>query len=111
MADGGVLAISLPEDVDHDALTTLLPGLDPNALTVEAAVHVFRLLLAQALELDDKQRELDDARAELERKDVELEQAYQDRESATQTLENTVDALQTELTHVKTERDMLRQFL
>jgi nucleoprotein TPR len=110
MADGGVLALSLPPDVDRVALETLLPGVDLEALTPDTAVILFQTLLGQALELDDRTRTVEEYQAEVERKDVELDQAYQDREGAVKDLEANVDALQRELKHVKDERDALRTY-
>jgi nucleoprotein TPR len=106
MADG-VLAVELPVDVDVVALATLVPGLTPDALTADAAVALFRTLLAQALELDAHARVADERAAELERRDVELDQAYQDKEQATKDLEASLDLAQRELRAVRDERDRL----
>jgi hypothetical protein len=106
MADG-VLAVELPVDVDVVALATLVPGLAPDALTADAAVALFRTLLAQALELDAHARAADESAAELERRDVELDQAYQDKEQATKDLEASLDLAQRELRAVRDERDRL----
>jgi hypothetical protein len=110
MADGGVLAISLPPDVDRVALGAILPDVVPEALTPDGAITLFRSLLSLAIELGERQREVEEAHAELERKDVELDQAYQDKETATKDLEATVDVLQRELNAVKHERDSLRKW-
>jgi nucleoprotein TPR len=108
MADGAVLAVALPPDLDAGALAELLPDVSLDALTSDSALALFELVLAQATALDERQREADDARAELARRDVELEQAYQDRDVGARELETQLAETQRTLAETKTRHDALR---
>lgn len=99
--------IVIPDDIDHEELAALLPDVDLHSPSPEAIVTFYKLLLAQAADLDASQRQLDEAHGETEKKEVELDQALQDRESATKELEGSVESLQEELNLVKRERDEL----
>ncbi|KAI0699945.1 hypothetical protein C8T65DRAFT_709807 [Cerioporus squamosus] len=99
--------VNIPEDVDFDALSALLPDVNLSNPAPETIVSLYRLLVGQAADTEAAQRELEDARAEIQRKDVELDQALQDRETATSELESTLEAVQKELAQVKEERDAL----
>ena len=100
-------AVVIPEDLDFDALSSLIPDLDLSTPNSDTIVSVYRLLVQQATELSATQRELDESRAEVEKKDVELDQALQDRESASKDLEQTLESAQVELEKYKQERDQL----
>lgn len=98
-------AISIPDNIDQDELAVLLPDVDLHNPAPEAIVTFYRLLLAQAADLDASQRQLDEAQGETEKKEVELDQALQDRESIAKELESSLERLQEELNLVKQERD------
>ncbi len=106
-APSSAFVVNIPEDVDFDALSALLPDVNLSNPAPETIVSLYRLLLGQVADTDAAQRELEDARAEIQRKDVELDQALQDRETATSELESTLEAVQKELAQVKEERDAL----
>jgi len=97
--------ISLPSDVDLDALSALIPGEPLEAPTEDTVLHLYRTLLAHVTQLDATSREVEELRAEAEKKEVELDQAYQDRENDKKEIENLADNLQKELKTVKAERD------
>ena len=99
--------VNIPEDVDFDALSALLPDVNLSSPAPETILSLYRLILGQASDTEAAQRELEDARAEIQRKDVELDQALQDRETATSELESTLETVQKELAQVKEERDAL----
>jgi nucleoprotein TPR len=99
--------VSIPEDVDLDSLSDLLPGTSLTSPSPEAIIALYRLLLAQALEGRSITQELDEARAELEKKDVELDQALQDRESMSRDLETSLESVHTQLNQMRDERDQL----
>lgn len=99
--------VQVPEDIDTDRFSTLLPDLDLSNPSSEAIASLYRLVVAQASHLDSTQRELEEIRSEVDRKDVEIEQAVQDRDSATHELIEQVNRIQDELDHVKQERDQL----
>ncbi|KAG6903157.1 hypothetical protein C0995_004704 [Termitomyces sp. Mi166 len=101
------LSFSLPEDVDLEALSELLPDTNITSPTSDTIISVYRLLLAQALEGRSIALELDEARAEIDRKEVELDQALQDKETASRELEEVLERVQNELNQVKQERDQL----
>ncbi|KAF9556729.1 hypothetical protein CPC08DRAFT_75963 [Agrocybe pediades] len=103
------LSISLPEDINEDTLSDILPDLNLLSVTAEDVVALYKLLLDQTVNMDAAERERDEAKAELERKDVELDQALQDKESATQELESTVEATQQELEQVKRQCSQLAE--
>ena len=99
------LAVDIPEDLDFDALTSLLPDTRLDTPTPDAILYLYRLVVNQAADGDAAQRELEEARADLSRKDVELDQALQDRETATRDLEATLEGVQKELDQVKQEKE------
>ncbi|KAK2465728.1 hypothetical protein APHAL10511_002272 [Amanita phalloides] len=99
--------IVIPEDVDVDALSSLVPDADFSAPNSDVVLSVYRLLLQHAIDLNATQRELDEARAEAERKDVELDQALQDRETMSKDLEQAVESARTDVEKSKLERDQL----
>lgn len=101
------LNVTIPEDIEEDALINLLPDINVAALTSDDVVSIYRLLLSQTSTLDATEREHDETRAELERKEVELDQALQDKESSAKDLETSVESVHEELTQVKQERDQL----
>ena len=102
-----VFTVEIPEDVDFDALSVLLPDVNLTNPSPDAIISLYRLLIGNSEEADSTQRELEEARAEIQRKEVELDQALQDRETATSELESTLDTVQKELSQVKQEKDAL----
>ena len=99
--------ISLPSDIDLDALSGLIPGEPLESPTEDTILHLYRTLLAHVTQLDATTHEVEELRAEAEKKEVELDQGYQDRENDKKEMENLVGNLQRELKTVKTERDEL----
>ncbi|OSD07459.1 hypothetical protein PYCCODRAFT_1456277 [Trametes coccinea BRFM310] len=99
--------ITIPEDIDIDTLSSLLPDVDLRNPSPDAIVLLYRELLAQLSNADAARRDLEDARAEIQRKEVEVEQAHHDREEATSALEATLESVQKELAQVKEEKDTL----
>lgn len=97
--------VPLPEDLDTELLSSLLPDTLFESPSPDDVLSLYRLLLAQATEVDATQRELEDTKAEVERKDVELDQALQDRETGTKELEATLETVRDELKQAKQERD------
>lgn len=102
--------VSIPDDIDQDALSNLLPDTTLATPSQDLIISLYRLLLSQAADVDATQRDLDEARGESERKDVELDQALQDKESVSKDLEATIEALHEELKQVKHERDQLGKY-
>lgn len=100
--------IDIPEDVDLDSLSDLLPDINLTNPSPDAIVSLYRLLLSQASDIDTIQRDLDEERADSEKKDVEFDQALSDRETFCKELEASLEAVQKELKQVKEERDQLR---
>ena len=70
------LTVDIPEDLDFDFLSSLLPDTRLDSPTPESILSLYRLIVSQASDADAAQRELEEARAEVARKDVELDQAY-----------------------------------
>ena len=101
------LTIVIPEGLDIDALSSLVPDADLTAPNSEAIVSVYRLLLQQVADLNATQRELDESRAEAEKKEVELDQALQDRESLSKDFEQSLESSHVDLEKYKRERDQL----
>ncbi|KAG6891509.1 hypothetical protein C0992_005042 [Termitomyces sp. T32_za158] len=101
------LSLSLPEDVDLEALSELLPDTNITSPTSDIIISVYRLLIAQALEGRSIALELDEARAEIDKKEVELDQALQDKETASRDFEEALEGVQNELKEVRQERDQL----
>jgi nucleoprotein TPR len=99
--------ISLPSDIDLDALSGLIPGEPLEAPTEDTVLHLYRTLLAHVTQLDATTHEVEELRAEAERKEVELDQGFQDRENDKKDMENLAEKLQRELRIVKAERDEL----
>ncbi|KAF4577004.1 hypothetical protein EYR36_004990 [Pleurotus pulmonarius] len=101
------LEIELPEDLDQDTLSALLPDTNLATVTTETVISIYRALLLHTSEVDAAQRELDQARAEVEKKDVELDQALQDRETLAKDLEVSLESVQNGLNQMQEERDKL----
>jgi len=99
--------ISLPSDIDLDALSGLIPGEPLEAPTEDTILHLYRTLLAHVTQLDATTHEVEGLRAEAEKKEVELDQGYQDRENDKKEMENLAENLRRELGTVKSERDEL----
>lgn len=102
--------ISLPSDLDLDALSGLIPGEPLEAPTEDTVLHLYRTLLAHVTQLDATTHEVEELRAEAEKKEVELDQGYQDRENDKKEMENLAENLQKELKAVKSERDELGMY-
>ncbi len=100
-------SVSVPDDLDLDYLSRLLPDFSFETPSPDAVLSLYRFVVSQALDLDGAHRDLDESRAEVERKDIELDQALQDRESSVSSLETQVKSLQEELAKVKGERNTL----
>ncbi|OSX59644.1 hypothetical protein POSPLADRAFT_1149535 [Postia placenta MAD-698-R-SB12] len=107
LAPGAPISVAIPEDVDADILSNLLPDVDLSSPSSDVILSLYRLVVAQATESDATQRELEEARADIERKDVELDQALQDRDYAASELESTLDSVRKELEQVKQEKEEL----
>ncbi|EED81916.1 predicted protein [Postia placenta Mad-698-R] len=107
LAPGASISVAIPEDVDADILSNLLPDVDLSSPSSDVILSLYRLVVAQATESDATQRELEEARADIERKDVELDQALQDRDYAASELESTLDSVRKELEQVKQEKEEL----
>ena len=108
--DPVVFQITLPDDVDEDALSKLLPDIKLTSLSSDDILSIYQLLLSQLTSLDSAQRERDEALADTERKDIELDQALQDKESLANDLESSVESVHKELQQVKQERDQLGSY-
>jgi nucleoprotein TPR len=102
--------ITLPDDIDEDALSRLIPEISLTSLSPDDILSIYRLLLSQLTDFDSVRREGDEARAETERKDIELDQALQDKESLTNELEATIESVHKELEQLKQERDQLGSY-
>jgi nucleoprotein TPR len=100
-------SLSLPSDIDVDALNALIPGESLDTPSEHAVLRLYRTLLAHATQVDATTREVEALRAEAEKKEVELDQAYQDRENDKRELENRINGLRKELRTVTTGRDEL----
>lgn len=104
------LQITLPDDIDEDTLSELLPEVNLISLSSDDVLSIYRLLNLQHTNLNLAQRERDEARADTERKDIELDQALQDKENLTSDLEASVESVHKELQAVKQERDQLGSY-
>ncbi|KAF8903177.1 hypothetical protein CPB84DRAFT_810991 [Gymnopilus junonius] len=105
----GHFNITLPDDLDGDQLSEILPEINLTSLSPDDVVTLYRTLLTHSINLDATERERDEVKAELEKKDIELDQALQDRESSSKDLEASVESVHEELAQVKRERDQLAQ--
>lgn len=103
--------ISLPSDIDTEALSALIPGEPLEAPTEDTVLHLYRTLLAHVAQVDATTREVEGLHAESEKKELELDQAYQDRENDKKELDTKVDKLRKELESVKAERDEFGVYL
>jgi nucleoprotein TPR len=103
-------SVTIPDDIDFDYLSTLLPGVSFDVPSPDTILSLYRLVVTQSLNLETALHDLEESRAENERKDVELDQALQDRESSVSSLEAQVKGLQEELTKAKQDRDALGKF-
>jgi nucleoprotein TPR len=98
-------SVPVPDDIDLEYLSRLLPDLSFETPSPDAVLSLYRFVVSQAVDLDGALRDLEESRAEVERKDIELDQALQDRESSVSSLETQVKSLQEELAKVKEERN------
>lgn len=105
--DSVLFEVTLPDDIDEDALSKLIPEINLASLSSDDVLSIYRLLLSQLISLDSAQRERDEARADTERKDIELDQALQDKEHLSNDFEASVELIHKELQQVKQVRDQL----
>lgn len=103
-------SIAVPDDIDTDFLSSLLPDVSLESPSPDAIVSVYRLVLTQATDYDATKREVEELQAEVERRDVELDQALQDKETATKELESSLETTQNELRQVRQEKDELGEY-
>jgi nucleoprotein TPR len=103
-------SVSIPDDLDFDYLSRLLPDFSLETPSPDTVLSLYRLVVTQAVSLENALHDLEESRAENERKDVELDQALQDRESSVSSLEAQVKGFQEELTKVKQDRNALGEF-
>ncbi|KIK98776.1 hypothetical protein PAXRUDRAFT_823499 [Paxillus rubicundulus Ve08.2h10] len=99
--------VSIPTDLDIDALSNILPDVSFSKPDPETIIALYRLLLAHVAENDATRHDLEETKAEVERKEVELDQAFQDAETKSKDLENSLQSAQTELNTIKSERDQI----
>jgi nucleoprotein TPR len=100
-------SVSIPDDLDLEYLSRVLPDVSFDAPSQDTILSLYRLVVSQAVDLEDALRDIEELRADSERKDIELDQALQDRESSVSSLDARVKGLQEELTKAKQERDTL----
>ena len=105
--DDTSLSVTIPDDLDVDVLSTLIPNATLAYPSPDTILALYRLALSQATDLDATQRTVDELRAQAEKTDVELDQALQDRESISRDLGSQLDDTQTEVKELKEERDQL----
>ncbi|KAF7314521.1 hypothetical protein MKEN_00925200 [Mycena kentingensis (nom. inval.)] len=101
------LTLTIPDDVDVDALSALLPGANVTTQSPDGIVELYRRLIELSADLDASIRERDEKNADVERMEVELDQALQDKESLSKDLEGSTENLQVEVRKLKQERDEL----
>lgn len=97
--------VHVPEDIQLDSLSSLVPDVSFEAPTSEGLIQIYRILLAQASDLANTTSDLEEARAQLLRKDIELDQAAQDKETAVSELERSLESARNELKTVVQQRD------
>ncbi|KAI0087040.1 hypothetical protein BDY19DRAFT_324018 [Irpex rosettiformis] len=97
--------VAIPEDLDFDLLSDLLPETQFDSPTPESIVSLYRLVVAQASAVDANQKELEETKAEVQKKEVELDQALQDRESASKEVESVSENLQSQLKKIQQEKE------
>jgi nucleoprotein TPR len=100
-------SVPIPDDFDLEYLSRALPDVSFEVPSPDAILSLYRLVVSQAVDLEDAHRDLEELRADHERQDIELDQALQDRESLVSSQEAQVKGLQEELVKVKKERDTL----
>ncbi|KAF6755929.1 hypothetical protein DFP72DRAFT_895626 [Ephemerocybe angulata] len=91
-ATAGWLQVPVPDDIDHEYLSELLPNIpDLSRVTPDAVAALYKLVVGLNTDLDGLRRE------EGERKDVELDQALQDKESIAKEFEESMEKVHAEL--------------
>ncbi|KAK0441608.1 hypothetical protein EV421DRAFT_2082889 [Armillaria borealis] len=105
--DDTSLSVTIPDDLDVDTLSTLIPNATLAYPSPDTILALYRLALSQVADLDATQRTVDELRAQAEKTDVELDQALQDKESLSRDLGSQLEATQTEVKELKQERDQL----
>jgi len=101
------LEVEIPQDLDVDALQTLLPGLVATKPSPDAILGLYKAFLEQAVFVTELTKEKDAARAEASRYDVELDQALQDQDVQASQLRTALEEAQTELIKVQKEKNEL----
>ena len=97
--------VAIPEDLDFDLLSDLLPETQLDSPTPESIISLYRLVIAQASAVDANQKELEETKAEVQKKEVELDQALQDREAASKEVESVSDELQNQVKQLQREKE------
>ena len=105
--DAASQLIVIPDDIDTEFLSNLIPDVNLESPSPDAIVALYRLVQSHSADLDATQREVEELKAEVEKREVELDQALQDKETATKDLESSLEAAQNELRQVKQEKDEL----
>ena len=102
------LPVPVPEDIDLDYLSEILPNIpDFSRVNSDVVAVLYKLVVGLNTDLDGLRREVDELQGEVERKDVELDQALQDKESLSKDLEGNVESVHSELEQLKQEREKL----
>ncbi|KAF5340774.1 hypothetical protein D9611_007504 [Ephemerocybe angulata] len=109
-ATAGWLQVPVPDDIDHEYLSELLPNIpDLSRVTPDAVAALYKLVVGLNTDLDGLRREVEELHAEGERKDVELDQALQDKESIAKEFEESMENVHAELESVKREKERLAE--
>jgi nucleoprotein TPR len=103
----GAFCVSIPDDFDLDYLSRALPDVPFEVPSPDAILSLYRLVVSQAVDLEDAHRDFEELRADNERKDIELDQPLQDCESLVSSLGAQVKGFQEVLVKAKQERDTL----
>lgn len=106
-ATATTLELTLPEELDVDALSSLLPDVTLENPKGEDILGLYEVLLSRDAELEEARRALEEARGEVERAEVERDDALHQRESVRSEVEGELSRAQEELENIKKERDAL----
>jgi nucleoprotein TPR len=104
-------SVPVPDDIDLDYLSRLLPGFSFESPSADSILSLYRFVVSQAVDFDSSLRDLEESRSEVEKKDIELDQALQDRDSSVSFFETQIKSLQEELAKVKEERNTFGEFV
>ncbi|KZV68448.1 hypothetical protein PENSPDRAFT_735917 [Peniophora sp. CONT] len=102
------LELTLPDELDVDALSTLLPDVSLENPKGDDILGCYEVLLSRDSELEETRRVLEEVRAECERAVVERDDALHQRESVKSEVEGEMSRTQEELENVRKERDSLK---